>query len=65
LDKEKENKLLKCKSLNEFSDMFFGYGINEQLSKKKNLKRYFRLNTGHEFYRRLLEEHMRLLVIIL
>lgn len=32
MDREKENKLLNCKSLNEFSTMFFGYGINEQLS---------------------------------
>lgn len=32
MDREKENKLLKCKSLNEFSAMFFGYGIKEQLS---------------------------------
>ena len=32
MDREKENKLLQCKSLNEFSTMFFGYGINEQLS---------------------------------
>lgn len=32
MDREKENKLLKCKSLTEFLTMFFGYGINEQLS---------------------------------
>ncbi|MBD5532422.1 MAG: hypothetical protein HDQ98_09505 [Lachnospiraceae bacterium] len=32
MDREKENKLFKCKSLNEFLTMFFGYGINEQLS---------------------------------
>ena len=32
MNRENENKLLKCKSLNEFSTMFFGYGINEQLS---------------------------------
>ena len=32
MDREKENKLLQCKSLNEFLTMFFGYGINEQLS---------------------------------
>lgn len=32
MDRENENKLLKCKSLNEFLTMLFGYGINEQLS---------------------------------
>lgn len=32
MDREKENRLLQCKSLNEFSTMFFGYEINEQLS---------------------------------
>lgn len=32
MEREKENKLLKCKSLNGFSTMFFGYGIKEQLS---------------------------------
>lgn len=32
MDREKENKLFSCKSLNEFLTMFFGYGINEKLS---------------------------------
>lgn len=32
MDRENENKLLKCKSLNEFLTMLFGYRINEQLS---------------------------------
>ena len=31
MDREKENRLFRCKSLNEFLTMFFGYGINEQL----------------------------------
>ncbi len=32
MDRENENKLFRCKSLNEFLTMFFGYGINERLS---------------------------------
>ena len=32
MDRENENKLFRCKSINEFLAMFFGYGINERLS---------------------------------
>lgn len=32
MDREKENRLFRCKSLNEFLTMFFGYGLKEQLS---------------------------------